>query len=44
MTNRHHVAIGKVIVDEETGTVIMIDTQDKLEKMNALLDSIEPMA
>jgi type II secretory pathway component GspD/PulD (secretin) len=34
-------AIGKVIVDEETGTVIMIDTDDKLKKMDTLLDQIE---
>jgi type II secretory pathway component GspD/PulD (secretin) len=34
-------AIGKVIVDEETGTLIMIDTEDKLEKMDKLLDKIE---
>ncbi len=33
--------IGKVIVDEDTGTVIMIDTHKKLEEMSALLDEIE---
>lgn len=34
-------AIGKVIIDEETGKVIMIDTPDKLIEMNALLDQME---
>lgn len=33
--------IGKVIVDEETGAVIMIDTKDKLEEMMQLLDGME---
>ncbi|MDD5218555.1 MAG: secretin N-terminal domain-containing protein [Candidatus Omnitrophica bacterium] len=33
--------IGKVIVDEDTGTVILIDTKDKLEEMNALIDNME---
>lgn len=33
--------IGKVIVDEDTGTVIMIDTKKKLKEMNALLDELE---
>ncbi len=34
-------ALGKVIIDEETGKVIMIDTPEKLVEMNALLDSME---
>jgi len=34
-------AIGKVIIDEETGKVIMIDTPDKLIEMELLLDSME---
>ncbi|OGW80379.1 MAG: hypothetical protein A2Z83_06860 [Omnitrophica bacterium GWA2_52_8] len=34
-------SIGKVIVDEGTGTIIMIDTEEKLMEMNALLDQIE---
>lgn len=34
-------AIGKVIIDEETGKVIMIDTDEKIVEMNHLLDRIE---
>jgi len=34
-------SIGRIIIEEDTGSVIMIDTADKLEKMNALLDRIE---
>jgi len=34
-------ALGKVIIDEETGKVIMIDTPEKLVEMNALLDKME---
>lgn len=34
-------AIGKVIIDEETGKVIMIDTPEKLQEMNRLIDSME---
>ncbi len=34
-------AIGKVIIDEETGKIIMIDTVEKLAEMNALLDKME---
>ncbi|PIQ86543.1 MAG: hypothetical protein COV74_04460 [Candidatus Omnitrophica bacterium CG11_big_fil_rev_8_21_14_0_20_45_26] len=33
--------LGKVLIDEETGTLIMIDTPDKLEAMTELLDEIE---
>lgn len=33
--------IGKIIVDEETGSIIMIDTPDKLAEMDALLRDIE---
>ncbi len=33
--------IGKVVIDEETGAVVMIDTNEKLMQMNALLDEIE---
>lgn len=34
-------AIGKVIIDEDTGKVIMIDTPEKLAEMNALIDKME---
>ncbi len=34
-------ALGKVIIDEETGSVIMIDTTEKLSEMDALLDKLE---
>lgn len=34
-------ALGKVIVDEETGTVVMIDTAENLLRMNSLLNEIE---
>ena len=34
-------ALGKVVVDEDTGTVVMIDTAEKLTQMNALLDQLE---
>lgn len=34
-------SVGKVIIDEDTGSVIMIDTPEKLKEMNALLDDIE---
>lgn len=34
-------SIGKVIVEEDTGTVIMIDTAEKLLQMNKLLDDME---
>ena len=33
--------LGKIIIDEETGSVIMIDTPDKLKEMDALLSDIE---
>ncbi len=33
--------VGKVIVDEETGSVVMIDTPDAILKMSELLDEIE---
>ena len=33
--------LGKIIVDEETGSVIMIDTPDKLKAMDQLLAEIE---
>lgn len=33
--------LGKVVVDEDTGTVVMIDTAEKLLQMNALLDQLE---
>lgn len=33
--------LGKVVVDEDTGTVVMIDTSEKLMQMNALLDQLE---
>jgi general secretion pathway protein D len=34
-------ALGKVIIDEETGTVVMIDTNEKLAEMNGILDQVE---
>ena len=34
-------SLGKVIIDEETGSVIMIDTAEKLEQMDSLLDKLE---
>jgi len=34
-------AFGKVIIDEETGSVIMIDTAEKLAEMESLLDKLE---
>ncbi|HRK62116.1 MAG TPA: secretin N-terminal domain-containing protein [Candidatus Omnitrophota bacterium] len=34
-------ALGKIVVDEDTGTVVMIDTAEKLTQMNALLDQLE---
>ncbi|MDP3919189.1 MAG: secretin N-terminal domain-containing protein [Candidatus Omnitrophota bacterium] len=34
-------AIGKIIIDEETGTVIMMDTETELDKMDKLLNGIE---
>jgi len=33
--------IGKVIIDEDTGTLILIDTPDKIAEMTAVLDEIE---
>lgn len=33
--------IGKVLVDEDTGTVIMIDTPEKLVQMNVVLNDME---
>ena len=33
--------IGKVIIDEDAGTVVMIDTPEKLMQMNAILDRVE---
>lgn len=34
-------AIGKVIIDEDTGTVVMIDIPEKLMQMNSILDQVE---
>lgn len=34
-------SLGKVIIDEETGSVVMIDTPDKLDQMSDLIDNIE---
>jgi type II secretory pathway component GspD/PulD (secretin) len=34
-------ALGKIIVDEETGTVIMIDTTEKLKEMDRIIRDIE---
>ncbi|MCM8774977.1 MAG: hypothetical protein NC930_01280 [Candidatus Omnitrophica bacterium] len=33
--------IGKIIIDEETGTIVMIDSKEKLAQMDALLKEIE---
>ena len=34
-------SIGKVIIDEDTGTVVMIDVPEKLMQMNGILDKVE---
>jgi len=34
-------AIGKVIIDDDTGTVVMIDTPEKLLQMASVLDKVE---
>lgn len=34
-------SIGKVIIDEDTGTVVMIDIPEKLMQMNSILDNVE---
>jgi len=34
-------SVGKVIIDEETGSVIMIDTPEKLKEMDKLIDDME---
>ncbi len=34
-------ALGKVVIDEDAGTVVMIDTAEKLTQMNALVDQLE---
>ncbi|MEI7751567.1 MAG: secretin N-terminal domain-containing protein, partial [Candidatus Omnitrophota bacterium] len=34
-------AIGKVIIDEDAGTVVMIDIPEKLMQMNSILDQVE---
>ena len=34
-------ALGKVVIDEDAGTVVMIDTAEKLTQMNALIDQLE---
>lgn len=34
-------AIGKVIIDEDTGTIVMIDIPEKLMQMNSILDQVE---
>jgi type II secretory pathway component GspD/PulD (secretin) len=34
-------SIGKVIIDEDTGTVVMIDIPEKLIQMNGILDQVE---
>ncbi len=34
-------SIGKVIIDEETGTVLILDTHDRLAEMDAMLDVVE---
>lgn len=34
-------AIGRVVIDEESGTVILIDTDEKIAEMDSLLDAVE---
>jgi type II secretory pathway component GspD/PulD (secretin) len=34
-------SIGKVIIDEDTGTIVMIDIPEKLIQMNSILDNVE---
>lgn len=34
-------SLGKIIIDEDTGTVVMIDTPQKLLQMGAVLDQVE---
>lgn len=34
-------SVGKVIIDEDSGTIVMIDTRQKLEEMDALVDQLE---
>lgn len=34
-------SVGKVIIDEETGTVLIIDTHERLAEMDAMLDVVE---
>lgn len=34
-------SIGKVIIDEDTGTIVMIDIPEKLMQMNGILDQVE---
>ncbi len=34
-------ALGKVIIDEDTGTIVMIDIPEKLIQMNGILDQVE---
>ncbi len=33
--------VGKIVIDEDSGAVVMIDTNEKLMQMNGLLDEIE---
>ena len=34
-------SIGKVIIDEDTGTIVMIDIPEKIMEMNGILDKVE---
>ena len=34
-------SIGKVIIDEDTGTIVMIDIPEKISEMNGILDKVE---
>ena len=34
-------SIGKIIIDEDTGTVVMMDIPEKLMQMNSVLDQVE---
>ncbi len=33
--------IGKIIIDEDTGTLVMVDTEEKIKQMEAVLDNID---
>jgi len=33
--------VGKIVIDEDTGTIVMIDTPDKIKEMEKVLDNID---